>query len=120
MHRVDNSRFLLYLEFDKELKSDEPIIDEMTVIMELAFDEATSGTANYRYVDEEEHFDDRSAYKGWHRTECGENSSNKDYLLKNGMITNSLCIFYLKYYRDSIPESELEKVNKLVNFYKNI
>lgn len=119
MHRVDNSRFLLYLEFDKELKSNEPIVDEITRTMQLALDESTSGGANYRSVGEEEHFNDKVAYKGFHSTECGRCSSNQDYLLKNGMITNSLCVYYLEYYRDSIPDTEMVKVKRLINFYKN-
>jgi hypothetical protein len=51
-------------------------------------------------------------------TECGERSSNKDYLLENGMITNSLASFYLRWYRFDIPEIEMNKVHELVKFYK--
>jgi hypothetical protein len=58
-----------------------------------------------------------SGYKGTHRTECGERSSNTDHLLENGMITNSLAPFYLKWYRYSIPETEMKKVLQLKEFY---
>jgi hypothetical protein len=34
------------------------------------------------------------------------------------MITNSLAAFYLRYYRNSIPESEMKKVMKVVTYYK--
>ena len=52
-------------------------------------------------------------YKGVHRTECGERSDSCDFLLENGMITNSLAP-----YRYSIPETEMKKVYELAEFYK--
>lgn len=52
-------------------------------------------------------------YKGFHRTTCGKRSDNMDHVLPNGMITNSLCVYYAMYYRHLIPESEIEKTNKL-------
>jgi hypothetical protein len=36
------------------------------------------------------------------------------------MITNSLATFYLRWYRDSIPVSELVKMNELLNYYKTL
>jgi hypothetical protein len=119
MHRIDNSRFLLYIEPKKENKSEEPIYDEITDIVGFALSESKEGVANYSSLSESENFRQGSGYKGFHQTECGKRSSNKDYLLKNGMITNSLAVYYVTYYRDSIPESEMKKVNELVNFYKN-
>lgn len=119
MHREDNSRFLLYIEPKKEDKSQNPINDEITEIMELALSEAESGAASYSSLDTVEYFRSGSGFRGFHETECGERSSNKDYLLKNGMITNSLCSFYLKYYRNVIPVTEMNKVTNLVKFYKN-
>ena len=118
MHREDNSRFLLYIEPKKEDKSQQPINDEITEIMELALKEAESGTGSYSSLDTVEYFRSGDAYLGFHSTDCGEISANNDYLLKNGMITNSLCSFYLKYYRNVIPQTEINKVNKLVEFYK--
>lgn len=118
MHRVDDSKFLLYLEFPKELKNEYPIQDEITEIMQQALDEAVEGTANYSNLDEKEQHNTNYAYKGFHSTDCGKHSTNVDYLLKNGMITNSLCVYYLKYYRDSIPLSEMKKVIELVKYYK--
>ncbi len=34
------------------------------------------------------------------------------------MITNSLAPFYVKYYRYSIPETDMIKLNQLLDFYK--
>jgi len=67
-------------------KSTEPIDDKYTEIMQKAFDNAVSGTANYSSIDKEERFTEGSGYRGIHRCSCGETSGNKDYLLENGMI----------------------------------
>jgi len=130
MHRIDNSRFLLYIEPKKEEKSKEPINDELTEIIKLALFEAKRGVSNYSEVNEkpkfrgvatviEKCFCGHPKYGGIHVTDCGKWSQPYDFLLKNKMITNSLATFYLQYYRDSIPESEMKKVMKLAKYYKN-
>lgn len=53
------------------------------------------------------------AYKGIHFTQCGECSDNHDWILPNKMITNSLCKYYIRYYRDHIPSSEMSKLEDL-------
>jgi hypothetical protein len=138
MHREDNSKYLLYIEPKVIDKLKEPINDELVKIMELALSKAKSGAASYSKLEDMgdgyefewndpkngtqkrlvTSFSEGNAYRGSHRTECGEKSSNKDYVLENGMITNSLAPFYLKWYRFAIPESEMRKVEQLVNFYK--
>lgn len=35
------------------------------------------------------------------------------------MITNSLAPFYVQWYRYSIPESDMRKLNELKKFYNN-
>lgn len=97
MHREDNSRFLLYIEPKKEMKNIEPINDEITLLMEEFLSKAKSGTAYYSDLnDDGSNFMIDNGWRGFHCTECGERSSNKDYLLENGMITNSLAPFYLR------------------------
>jgi hypothetical protein len=138
MHREDNSKYLLYIEPKAIDKLKEPINDELVEIMELALSKAKVGVASYSKLEDMgdvyefewndpkngtqkrlvPSFSEDGAYRGSHRTECGERSSNKDYLLENGMITNSLAPFYLKWYRFAISESEMRKVEQLVNFYK--
>lgn len=120
MHRTDNSKFMLFIEPDKSMKSATPINDELTEIIGLAVDSAVCGTSNYSHLDEKEFFEPDGGYKGIHHTGCGQSSNNCDYLLKNGMITNSLATYYLAYYRDAIPETEMEKVMETVKFYKNM
>lgn len=118
MNRIDNSKFLLYIEPRKENKSLLPLDDEITNIMTYAFSKSQSGGANYSYTNQIEKFSKGNGWRGCHMTDCGQRSSNHDYLLENGMITNSLCSFYLRWYRDSIPKSEMDKIYELINFYK--
>ncbi len=118
MHRIDNSKFLLFIEPKKEDKSSTPINDQLTEIIQFALSQSKQGASNYYSLDNPEHFTESIAYKGFHTTDCGEYSSNVDYLLENGMITNSLCTFYLRWYRKFIPQSELDKVKRLLDFYK--
>ncbi len=132
MNRDDKSKYLLYIEPSKSDKLSEPIEDELTSLMELALSKSQSGSARYSNlydmgdgVDMTHNnvtrripsFVGRSGYKGSHHTECGERSSNHDYLLENGMITNSLATFYLKWYRYSIPENDMIKLKELYKFY---
>ncbi len=119
MHRVDNSQFLLYIEPPIEAKEKISIDDSLTKIMEYALSKAKAGTANYSDLKNPPRFDEGSGWKGMHITACGEMSQAKDFLLENGMITNSLAPFYLRWYRDYIPASEIEKVKKLLEFYDN-
>ncbi len=117
MNRPDNSKFLLFIEPPKSDRLREPINDKFTNMMERAINNSKRGISNYSRTDEEPHFRQGSGYKGFHLTECGVSSSNNDYLLENGMITNSLAAFYLRYYRNSIPKTEMEKVEELAKFY---
>jgi hypothetical protein len=117
MHRDDSSKFLLYIEPKKEEKLDTPIEDNLTKLMEMALSKAQKGTGSYSDTTGEARFRPGSGFKGSHRTECGERSSNVDFLLENGMITNSLAPFYLRWYRYSIPESDMMKLKELAKFY---
>jgi len=128
MHRDDKSKFLLYIEPNMEDKLVNPIEDGLTKLMEMALSKAKSGTAGYSRLDDlGDGFDfngrklpsfrEGSGYKGTHTAPCGERSSNNDYLLENGMITNSLAPFYLKWYRFSIPENDMLKLKELSKFY---
>lgn len=118
MQRTNDNTFLLFIEPKREQKSVTPVNDMLTEIMELAFKKAIKGSSNYHRPDEPIRFRAGGGKMGVHRTECGEKSTNNEYLLENGMITNSLCIFYLKYYREAIPESEINKVLELIKFYE--
>jgi hypothetical protein len=117
MHRNDKSIFLLYIEPSKEEKLKTPIDDELTHLMEIAFSEAKAGSANYSSIGKKEIFKE-GGWRGWHTTDCGEKSDNHDYLLKNGLITNSLCVFYVRWYRNSISENDWNKLKMLGSYYE--
>jgi hypothetical protein len=134
MHREDNSKYLLFIEPEKSEKLETPIDDELVKLVEMALQKAEKGTSFYSKIDNKgdeytfthngqertvPSFIRGSGYKGTHVTECGERSNNCDYLLENGMITNSLAPFYLKWYRYSIPETEMIKLKKLEEFYEH-
>lgn len=94
--------YVLMIEPDKECnKSKESVEDNLTQAMDLLFEKCTFG----------------KKYKGVHRTKCGMSSDNKEWILPDGKITNSLASYYLRYYRHCIPESELDKVRKLAFDY---
>jgi hypothetical protein len=117
MHREDDSLYLLYIEPTKEQKSQEPVEDELVILMELALSESERGISPYSNLDDKGGFRAGDSWKGWHTTDCGETSGNNDYQLKNGMITNSLAPFYLRWYRDAIPQTEMNKIEQLKKYY---
>lgn len=119
MHREDNSNYLLFVEPKKEDKLKDPINDELTELMEMAISKSLKGVSMYSTTLDNGSFREGVGYKGFHRTECGERSSSTDFLLENGMITNSLAPFYLRWYRYSIPESEMMKIKRLKEYYEN-
>jgi len=135
MNRNDKSKYLLYIEPSKDLKSKAPVLDEWTRLMEYALGKATQGTGHYSNLEDTgdgydwkfpngttrriPSFNEGSAYRGTHHTDCGEVSSNIDYKLENGLITNSLAPFYLKYYRTSISDNDMAKLKELKEFYKD-
>ncbi len=81
--------------------SPEPVIDDLTRKMTAAWRQALLGPA----------------YRGQHICRCGVMSDNCDHYVGGGrgegLLTNSLCIHYLAYHRDDIPDVELEKVRSL-------
>ncbi len=117
MHREDDSRFLLYIEPKASDKLDEPSDNKYLPVLEKAMIKAKRGTSNYSLTGVKEKFSEGNAFRGSHTTDCGEFGTNVDYLLDNGMITNYLAPFYLKWYYDSIPETELKKLEELYKFY---
>lgn len=119
MIRTDSDIFLLYIEPKKEQKSATPVEDDLSRIVDLALSKATRGTSNYHRPSEPPKFKRGGGFMGTHKTECGQKSTNNDFLLENGMVTNSLASYYVKWYRESIPATEMEKLKKLLEYYKH-
>lgn len=97
----DDPKFLLFMEPKKEDKLDNPIDDKLTKCIEHALSKASI----------------YATYRGWHTGPNGERSTNHDYELENGLITNSLAPLYVRWYRYSINENDMKKINDLLSFY---
>ncbi|MBX2840709.1 MAG: hypothetical protein KTR26_02985 [Flammeovirgaceae bacterium] len=115
MVATDNPHFLLFIEPGIEEKLNEPVIDGWVDLMKFSFANAKKGCGGMRNAKLE--FIEGGFYRGVHSTECGQDSKCYDYLLENGMVTNSLAKLYLIWYRNSITESELLKLEELKKFY---
>jgi len=97
---VKTSRGIMMVEPSKT--STTPLIDELTRKM----------TAAWRH-----RRDSEDGYRGFHVCVCGVFSDNRDHWVSNsngdGLLTNSLCVHYLAFHRDDIPQEELDKVRAL-------
>lgn len=91
--------------------SAEPVIDEPTKRMAAALNDSVGGTG-----DTQANFRPGGGWRGWHDCVCGAASSNKNYLLSDGQVTNSLCVHYLAYHRGEVPGAELRKVRDLPGY----
>jgi hypothetical protein len=99
---------ILYVEPSRDI-SLKPVIDELTRKMTAALRQSQSGTFNPA----SQQFRVGSGFRGTHECACGVRSSNCDYRLPNGEITNSLCVHYLAWHRDELSPEQLDKVAAL-------
>jgi hypothetical protein len=88
---------MLFIE-PKKPPSEGPIIDELTLKMVAALRKAT--LPHYRSL-------------GFHTCICGAKSDSTDFILPNGLRTNSLCVHYLAYHRAEVEAGELWAVEGL-------
>lgn len=102
-----SEKYLLMIEPDKITEiANSPIEDELTSKIEFIFSKCIPSSY---------------CFKGIHVTECKMTSDNRDWILPvDNIITNSLCIYYVKFYRHAIPQSEINKINKLYDVLKGI
>lgn len=99
-----SNKYLLQIEPDKQgSPSSTSIEDELTKKVDYILSRCHEGTM----------------YRGFHTTLCGKHSDSCDFVLPNGMVTNSLCTYYIRYYRPYIPQSEIEKIEKAYKDLKN-
>ena len=103
-----SEKMLLYIEPQYQ-KSDFPILDELTQKMAGAFKDYKTGSGY------QGHFMQDAMTMGEQTCVCGSKSSNVDYLLPSNFITNYLCVHYLAWHRNEVPQSELDKVSSLPN-----
>ena len=98
---------ILYIEPSRSA-APKPVIDDLTMLMAGALGVGIKGTGTAG------NFRQGSGYRGVHTCSCGATSSNCEYQLPNGEVTNSLATHYLAWHRDDIAEDQLEKVRALV------
>lgn len=103
---------LLYIEPVKP-RSEKPLIDIYTMKMTEALRRPTDIGALCGFSQGSQYEDVlfRSGLmtKGFHTCDCQHGwSSNQDYQLIDGSITNSLAIHYLAYHREEIPQAALD------------
>jgi hypothetical protein len=91
-------------------KSSKPVIDNLTQKMSRVFENASAtGTWNHGV------FTRNQSFRGFHTCACGEQSTANDYLISGGeYVTNSLCVHYLSFHRESIGQHELNVVKSLI------
>lgn len=105
---INNDKVILYMEPENN-KSEEPIIDALTVKMFYVLKRNLNNNCIFlNGVIKKGWFT-----KGYHWCECGKRSTSCDYVLENGQVVNYLCVHYLAYHRDEVSEEDIEKVNKL-------
>lgn len=117
MHREDNSKYLLYIEPPIEKKSEHPVNDEWTRLLEAELSTAKEGAARYADPSDQGTFYE-GGWRGVHVAACGEVGGSHDYLLSNGLITNKLATYYLRWYREAIPASEWTKLKHLAQYHE--
>ena len=88
---------LLFIEPERPA-SPSPMIDHITRRMCAAF----------RKAEESDY-----AYAGTHICICGAESSDVDYHMPNGMMTNALCVHYVAHHRDEVPQRHLSIIEEL-------
>jgi len=94
---------MLYIE-PRNPPSEEPIIDGLTMKMVAALRKAAT-------------LPQRQSL-GFHTCVCGAKSDSTDFILPNGLRTNSLCVHYLAYHRAEIEDGELWAVDGLADGFE--
>lgn len=91
---------LLFL-LPQNAPSAEPVMDDITMLV------MNSWAANKK---------SRYAFKGTHRCSCGVGSTNTDHFIgpNYDIVTNSLCLHYVQFHRDEVPQAELDRILTLL------
>ena len=115
VHRADKSKYFLFIEPDASKKSAKPVDDALTESLQAAMAQAVKGTSAVDNLrdDKGDTFHAGNGYRGMHFAADGLVSDVNDYLLPNGFITNSLCVHYVRFYRDELPKTEMQKLRAL-------
>ena len=105
---ISDPNTLLYIEPTSD-KSETPTIDGYTRKMAAALQSRISTGV----LQQDGTYDKDSSTLGFQRCSCRVTSDVVDYELSDGVITNSLCVHYLAWHRQEVPQTELDKVLSL-------
>ena len=101
---LNSSNTLLYIEPTGQ-KPKAAFIDSYTRKMTFAYQRPLS----MGVLDRDGTFSKNHSTMGFQKCSYGVTSGPIDYELANNVITNSLCIHYLAWHRNEVPQSELDK-----------
>ena len=105
---IYDTNTLLYIEPTTD-KSETPTIDAYTRKMTAAL----KGRVSTGVLHQDGTYAKDSSTMGFQRCSCGATSDVVDYELEDLVITNSLCVHYLAWHRQEVPQTELYKVSNL-------
>lgn len=126
---MKDDNLLLFIEPEGE-PSKNPVIDDITLKMTKALRSGIPGgeiekgivqrresKPSYMIIpmpwNEKYDFIINSGWMGVHTCSCGVNSKSNNYLILSGDIVNFLCVHYLAFHREEIPEWQIEVVKKM-------
>ena len=118
MVRDDKSVFLLFMEPKKEQRHGVAINDEFTSLLRMAIGEARIGKSNFNEPGmPPATFKDGNKHRNKFKCCDGQESTQQEFLFRNGLITHSLCIYYMMWYRSAITKNDWDKIKDLQRFY---
>lgn len=129
---IDND-LLLFIE-PKEEPSKMPIVDDitkkMTKYLRLGIYGAQEEKENSIKIENKPptmiiempwnkkyNFRTNTGWMGFHQCSCGVYSEASNYLLPSGDIVNSLCVHYLAFHREEVPQWQIDVIEK-ISFYE--
>lgn len=99
-----------YVEPDVSQANDQN--DETVALVEQAFKNVIPGTYNGPS------FGIGHVFRGTHVVGDGVVSTNEDYILECGFITNSCLAHYVRHYRDQLSDADKKKVQYIADYQK--
>lgn len=124
---------LLFIEPENE-PSKLPIIDDITKKIAKALRRGIPGAQTEKWTEdgnvrwkqsepphmiiempwnETYNFTTHTGWMGVHQCSCGVYSHACNYLLPSGEVVNSLCIHYVAFHRDEIPQEQLDRISNM-------
>ena len=101
----------------------DPVKDDLTDKIDFILDKAYKGEGDAQKRGFLKNVGwDHHQYYGMHTTSCGMTSEPEDWYIptKEGVWTNSLAGYYVKHYRNYIPQVEIEKIEAIYKELKEI